>query len=162
MLLVRQSKYLPKQHRILLLALVASQRLKVNPYCWRHHTLRIQGLDDSSGVWHESPLLVVYDTLWSSFQGARNHYTNWKGKEAISTLTSCTTNKVQLSAWQDSRRGAVSGTHVLVVTNSYLTKLNRWEITSSTRNLANLQGLVKLWAILLDKHNSLLNPYTHT
>lgn len=39
--------------------------------------------------------------------------------------------------------GRNSGTHVLVVTNGNLTGLNRREVTSSTRNLAGLQGLVK-------------------
>jgi hypothetical protein len=40
-LLIRRVQEMPKQHRLLLLPLVASQRFKVSFYGWRHNALKI-------------------------------------------------------------------------------------------------------------------------
>lgn len=55
-----KSKWLPKQYSLLLLPLVASQRLKIKPYCWRHNTLQTQDSQDSSWIYSDSlPICVL-------------------------------------------------------------------------------------------------------
>lgn len=51
-----ESKRLPKHYRLLLLPLIASQRLKIRSYCWWHHVLWTQDAEDLNSIWSESLL----------------------------------------------------------------------------------------------------------
>lgn len=75
----RASKRLPKQHRLLLFPLLASQRLKVSPHCWRCDALQTQALRK----WATSdPQLPLPEDQLSAQKGAMQAATWGRGKQS--------------------------------------------------------------------------------
>lgn len=76
----KQFKLFPKQFELLLPLssnMVASQRLKVNPYCWKHCAHKTQDWDRLSWIYPKISLPAVQCPL---YQKARKHNVNSRGR----------------------------------------------------------------------------------
>lgn len=75
--LLRASVWLPKQYRVPILALDASQRLKVSPHFWRH-------IEKGTRIVQVGSKLKT-QILWSSFHSIITHYRSCKKRKAINS-----------------------------------------------------------------------------
>ena len=66
------SKRLLKYYRLLLTCLVAPERCKIRPYCWRHQALSTQGpeVNELDLIWRFSPWRLAF-VVWKSTQASK-------------------------------------------------------------------------------------------
>ena len=96
------SKRLSEQFKLLPFPLVASQNLKVRPYCWGYHMLQSQDLEISRWYWlRASSLRASFHSVESMMQVAN-------GESYLIILLNCKTCKPQQwPDWQDFPRGVI-------------------------------------------------------
>lgn len=133
---VQLSKRFPK-YRLLLLPLVAFQRQKVRPYCWRHFG------NSARRIWASSePKASLPRT---SFHGTRRSHASFQGREATTALTQGCCVKQQHGAislrmqwWHPQPCGKQQLSHWAKVL------LNEREIPHGIGHLARASGVMDL------------------
>ena len=147
----------PKTIQSILLPLVASQRLKIRPYCWRHITLQTQDSQDSSWIYPDSlPICVLAFTeqniqcrlprmdspvqLWHNSTILNyNNGQHSKLSQRVPQWHPQLGSNQQLSSWTyDPLKGR--------------------EIRPDTRNFTNYMRLVRWWILEEDKNYLFSGP----